>query len=148
MLRHVLSHHGPVIAPPESFNTEIGLPLTALQAGHATRYLVLEMGTRHVGDIRYLTTLAPPQIGIVLNVGSAHIGEFGSREAIARAKSELVEALPDAAHGGIAILNADDPLVAAMAARTTARTVSYGTRQADVRATGTSLSGGRASSTR
>lgn len=147
MLRHVLSRHGPVIAPPGSFNTEIGLPLTVLQADHATRYLVLEMGTRHIGDIRYLTTLAPPQIGIVLNVGSAHIGEFGSREAIAQAKGELVEALPDTAHGGIAILNADDPLVAAMAARTAARTVSYGTAQAGIRATGISLSEGRASFT-
>jgi UDP-N-acetylmuramoyl-tripeptide--D-alanyl-D-alanine ligase len=58
MLRHVLSQHGPVIAPPGSFNTEIRLPLTVLQAGHATRYLVLEMGTRHFGDIRYLTSLA------------------------------------------------------------------------------------------
>jgi len=147
MLRHVLSQHGPVIAPPGSFNTEIGLPLTVLQAGRTTRYLVLEMGTRHIGDIRYLTTLAPPQIGIVLNVGSAHIGEFGSRQAIAQAKAELVEALPDAAHGGVAILNTDDPLVAAMAARTTAKTVSYGTGQAGIRATGISLGGGRASFT-
>jgi UDP-N-acetylmuramoyl-tripeptide--D-alanyl-D-alanine ligase len=144
MLRHVLSQHGPVIAPPGSFNTEIGLPLTVLQTDRTTRYLVLEMGTRHIGDIRYLTTLAPPQIGIVLNVGSAHIGEFGSRQAIAQAKAELVEALPAAADGGTAILNADDPLVAAMAARTTARTVSYGTRQADIRATGTSYSSSRA----
>lgn len=147
MLRHVLSQHGPVIAPPGSFNTEIGLPLTVLQADHTTRYLILEMGTRHIGDIRYLTTLAPPQIGIVLNVGSAHIGEFGSREAIAQAKAELVEALPAAADGGIAILNADDPLVTAMTARTTARTVSYGTGQADIRATGISLSNSRASFT-
>lgn len=147
MLRHVLAQHGPVIAPPGSFNTEIGLPLTVLQADRTTRYLVLEMGTRHIGDIRYLTTLAPPQIGIVLNVGSAHIGEFGSRQAIAQAKGELVEALPGAAHGGTAILNADDPLVAAMAARTTARTISYGTGQACIRATGISLSGGRASFT-
>ena len=146
MLRHVLSQHGPVIAPPGSFNTEIGLPLTVLQAGHATRYLVLEMGTRHLGDIRYLTSLAPPQIGIVLNVGSAHIGEFGSRQAIAQAKGELAEALPDAAHGGVAILNADDPLVAAMAARTAAKIVSYGTSQADIRAAGIGLSAGRPAS--
>jgi UDP-N-acetylmuramoyl-tripeptide--D-alanyl-D-alanine ligase len=147
MLRHVLSQHGPVIAPQGSYNTEIDLPLTVLQADRTTRYLVLEMGTRHLGDIRYLTTLAPPQIGIVLNVGSAHIGEFGSRQAIAQAKAALVEALPAAADGGIAILNADDPFVAAMAARTAAKTVRYGTSQADIRAAGISLSAGRASFT-
>jgi UDP-N-acetylmuramoyl-tripeptide--D-alanyl-D-alanine ligase len=147
MLRHVLSQHGQVIAPPGSFNTETGLPLTVLQAGHTTPYLVLEMGTRHLGDIRYLTTLAPPQIGIVLNVGSAHIGEFGSRQAIAQAKGELAEALPGAAHGGVAILNADDPLVAAMAARTAAKIVSYGTSQADIRAADIRLSAGRVSFT-
>jgi UDP-N-acetylmuramoyl-tripeptide--D-alanyl-D-alanine ligase len=145
MLRHVLAQHGKVIAPPGSFNNEIGLPLTVLQADTATRFLVLEMGTRHIGDIRYLTTLTPPQIGMVLNVGSAHIGEFGSREAIAHAKGELVEALPDAGNGGVAILNADDPLVCTMAARTSAAIVTYGTRQAGIRASGIHLSNGRAS---
>jgi UDP-N-acetylmuramoyl-tripeptide--D-alanyl-D-alanine ligase len=147
MLRHVLSQLGPTIAPPGSFNTEIGLPLTVLQADDTTRYLVLEMGTRHIGDIRYLTALTPPQIGIVLNIGSAHIGGFGSREAIAQAKAELVEALPDATRGGIAILNADDPMVSAMAARTAAKVISYGTGQADIRASGIRLSESRASFT-
>lgn len=147
MLRHVLSQHGPTVASPGSFNTEIGLPLTVLQADETTRYLVLEMGARHIGDIRRLTILTPPQIGIVLNIGSAHIGEFGSRDAIAQAKAELVEALPDASSGGIAILNADDPLVAAMTARTTALTISYGTGQAHVRATSIKICDGRASFT-
>ena len=99
-----------------------------------TRFLVLENSARGIGHIRYLTEIAPPRIGVVLNVGSAHLGEFGCREAIAQAKGELVEALPAAT--GVAVLNADDPLVAAMAARTAARvvTVGRGRRRADVRA--------------
>ena len=114
------------MATPRSFNTEIGLPLTVLTADQSTRYLVLEMGARHKGDIAYLASLTPPRIGLVLNVGSAHIGEFGSKAAIAAAKGELVEALPDASHGGIAVLNADDELVAAMATRTAADVLWYG----------------------
>ncbi len=80
-----------------------------------TRFLVLELSARGIGHIAALAATAPPRIGVVLNVGSAHIGEFGSAETIALAKGELVEALPTAAAGGIAILNADDPRVAAMA---------------------------------
>ena len=82
---------------------------------------MLEMGARGIGHIRYLTELTPPRIGLVLNVGTAHIGEFGGREQIAEAKGELVEALPSADEGGVAILNADDPLVRAMASRTKAQ---------------------------
>lgn len=135
LLAQVLPELGPTVATPRSFNTEIGLPLTVLTADQATRYLVLEMGARHKGDIAYLTSLTPPQVGLVLNIGSAHIGEFGSKHAIAAAKGELVEALPDASHGGIAILNADDNLVAAMATRTAARVLLYGrTPHADIRA--------------
>ena len=126
LLAQVLPELGPTVATPRSFNTEIGLPLTVLTADQSTRYLVLEMGARHKGDIAYLASLTPPKIGLVLNIGSAHIGEFGSRQAIAVAKGELVEALPDASHGGIAVLNADDELVAAMAARTTADVLWYG----------------------
>jgi UDP-N-acetylmuramoyl-tripeptide--D-alanyl-D-alanine ligase len=146
LLAQVLARHGETVATPGSFNTEIGLPLTVMRAGESTCYLVLEMGARHQGDIAYLATLTPPSIGIVLNVGSAHVGEFGSREAIATAKSELVQALPASADGGVAILNADDDLVAAMAQRTSARVVSYGTADtADVRATDIRLTAGRAS---
>ncbi|MFE9660454.1 UDP-N-acetylmuramoyl-tripeptide--D-alanyl-D-alanine ligase [Streptomyces sp. NPDC005955] len=135
LLAQVLQHHGPTVWTPGSLNNEIGLPLTALSATDDTRYLVLEMGARGIGHIQYLTELTPPRIGLVLNVGSAHIGEFGGREQIARAKGELVEALPAAAEGGIAILNADDPLVRAMAARTKARVVLFGeSGEADVRA--------------
>ncbi|WP_445400361.1 UDP-N-acetylmuramoyl-tripeptide--D-alanyl-D-alanine ligase [Streptomyces sp. LE64] len=135
LLAQVLQHHGPTVWTPGSLNNEIGLPLTALSATDDTRYLVLEMGARGIGHIRYLTELTPPRIGLVLNVGSAHLGEFGGREQIAEAKGELVEALPTAAEGGVAVLNADDPLVRAMAARTKARVLLFGeSDEADVRA--------------
>ncbi|WP_405650070.1 UDP-N-acetylmuramoyl-tripeptide--D-alanyl-D-alanine ligase [Streptomyces sp. NBC_01386] len=148
LLAQVLAHHGDTVATPGSFNTEIGLPLTVMRAAESTRYLVLEMGARHLGDIAYLASLTPPQIGVVLNVGSAHVGEFGSREAIATAKGELVESLPPADQGGVAVLNADDELVAAMATRTTAAVVTYGTGEsADIRATGINVTAGRASFT-
>lgn len=136
LIAQVLQHHAPTVWTPGSLNNEIGLPLTALKATEETRHLVLEMGARGIGHIAYLTGLTPPRIGLVLNVGTAHIGEFGGREAIAQAKGELVEALPAEAEGGVAVLNADDPLVRAMATRTKARTVLFGEAEdADVRAT-------------
>ena len=145
LLAQVLDRHAPTVATARSFNTEIGLPLTMLRADATTRYLVLEMGARHIGDLRYLTSIVRPTIGLVLNVGTAHVGEFGSHAAIAEAKGELVEALPDAEAGGIAALNADDELVAAMASRTTARLLLYGRAgHADVRADDIELAGGRA----
>ncbi|MGE7389258.1 UDP-N-acetylmuramoyl-tripeptide--D-alanyl-D-alanine ligase [Streptomyces sp. NPDC004126] len=136
LIAQVLQHHAPTVWTPGSLNNEIGLPLTALKATAETRHLVLEMGARGIGHIAYLTGLTPPRIGLVLNVGTAHIGEFGGREAIAQAKGELVEALPSEAEGGVAVLNADDLLVRAMSARTKARTVLFGEAEdADVRAT-------------
>jgi UDP-N-acetylmuramoyl-tripeptide--D-alanyl-D-alanine ligase len=123
LLAQVLAGGGPTIAPPGSFNNEIGLPLTALRADPSTRHLVLEMGARGRGHIRYLCEVAPPQIAAVLNVGLAHLGEFGSREEIALAKREIVEALPA---DGVAVLNADDLLVAGMAEHTDARLVTFG----------------------
>ncbi|MFJ2824176.1 UDP-N-acetylmuramoyl-tripeptide--D-alanyl-D-alanine ligase [Streptomyces toxytricini] len=135
LIAQVLQAHAPTVWTPGSLNNEIGLPLTALRATEETRHLVLEMGARGIGHIAYLTGLTPPRIGVVLNVGTAHIGEFGGREQIAVAKGELVEALPAAADGGIAVLNADDPLVRAMSARTKARTLLFGEADdADVRA--------------
>jgi len=127
---------GPTIAPAGSFNNEFGLPLTVLRADAATRYLVLELSARGLGHIAYLCRIAPPRYGAVLNVGHAHAGEFGGLGQVARAKGELVEALPP---GGVAILNADDPRVLAMASRTPARVVTFGcqvgalVRAADVR---------------
>ena len=106
---------GPTIAPAGSFNNEFGHPLTVLRADASTRYLVLELSARGAGHIAYLCRIAPPRYGVVLNVGHAHAGEFGGLDQVARAKGELVEALPA---DGAAILNADDPRVLAMAART------------------------------
>ena len=114
---------GPTIAPAGSFNNEFGHPLTVLRADAATRYLVLELSARGVGHIAHLCGIAPPRYGVVLNVGRAHAGEFGGLDQVARAKGELVEALPP---DGVAILNADDPRVLAMAARTSARIVTFG----------------------
>jgi UDP-N-acetylmuramoyl-tripeptide--D-alanyl-D-alanine ligase len=126
LVAQLLEPAGPTVAPPGSFNNELGHPYTVLRANEATRFLVLETSARGVGHIRALTRTAPPRIGVVLNVGSAHLGEFGSQEAIALAKGELVEALPPAESGGVAILNLDDPLVAAMSSRTSARVVGFG----------------------
>ncbi|HIW92699.1 MAG TPA: UDP-N-acetylmuramoyl-tripeptide--D-alanyl-D-alanine ligase [Candidatus Corynebacterium avicola] len=128
LLGAVLSRGGETVAPPGSFNNEIGHPYIALKADRDTRYLVAEMSARGQGHIAHLARIAPPSVGVVLNVGTAHLGEFGSREAIAKAKGELVEALPDAAHGGLAVLNADDDAVAAMASRTEARIVRFSTQ--------------------
>ncbi|TWS25851.1 UDP-N-acetylmuramoyl-tripeptide--D-alanyl-D-alanine ligase [Tsukamurella sputi] len=124
LIAAVLRPLGETVAPPGSFNNEIGHPWTALRATASTKFLVLEMSARGEGHIAALAKVAPPRIGVELNVGTAHLGEFGSREAIARAKGELVEALPA---DGLAILNADDAAVAAMASRTAARVVFYGT---------------------
>jgi UDP-N-acetylmuramoyl-tripeptide--D-alanyl-D-alanine ligase len=135
LIAQVLSRKAPTVYTPGSLNNEIGLPLTALSATEETGFLVLEMGARGIGHIRYLCGLTPPRIGVVLNVGSAHIGEFGGREQIAQAKGEMVEALPAAEDGGIAVLNMDDPYVKAMASRTKAKTVFFGeSDEADIRA--------------
>ncbi|CAL9396375.1 UDP-N-acetylmuramoyl-tripeptide--D-alanyl-D-alanine ligase [Streptomyces sp. enrichment culture] len=135
LIAQLLRRLGPTVFTPGSLNNEIGLPLTALSAEEGTRHLVLEMGARGIGHIRYLTELTPPRIGVVLNVGSAHIGEFGGREQIALAKGELVESLPPADEGGVAVLNADDPLVRDMRARTEARVLFFGeAEEADIRA--------------
>jgi UDP-N-acetylmuramoyl-tripeptide--D-alanyl-D-alanine ligase len=127
----VLARLGPTVAPPGSFNNEIGHPWTVLRAGEDTRYLVLELAARGVGHIAERCAVAPPRVGVVLNVGSAHLGEFGSPEAVAVAKGELVAALPAAERGGVAVLNADDARVAAMAERTRARIVTFGHARAD-----------------
>ncbi|MCB1287605.1 MAG: UDP-N-acetylmuramoyl-tripeptide--D-alanyl-D-alanine ligase [Mycobacterium sp.] len=123
LIAAVLRPLGEVIAPPGSFNNELGHPWTVLRAGEDTDFLVLEMSARHRGNIAALAAIARPSIAAVLNVGTAHLGEFGSREAIAATKGELVEALSPS---GVAILNADDAAVAAMASRTSARVVTVG----------------------
>ncbi len=126
VLATVLPAGGPTVATAGSFNNELGLPLTVLRADAGTRFLVLEMGARGIGHIAELCRIAPPQVSLVLNVGKAHLGEFGTQQDIATAKGELVEALPPADGGGLAVLNGDDPLVAAMARRTSARVLTFG----------------------
>jgi UDP-N-acetylmuramoyl-tripeptide--D-alanyl-D-alanine ligase len=130
-LAAILEGDGPTVATRGNFNNEIGVPLTVLRTGPETKHLVLEMGARGVGHIAYLCRLAPPDIAAVVNVGTAHIGEFGSREAIAEAKGEIVESLTAE---GTAVLNADDHLVAAMASRTVGDVVTFGDG-GDLRAT-------------
>ncbi len=140
LLAQLLGRLGATVAPPGTFNNELGHPYTVLKASHDTRFLVLEYSARGIGHIDYLCRVAPPRIAVVLNVGVAHLGEFGSVEAIAEAKGELVAALPADTDGGLAVLNADDPKVAAMASRTTARVVSFGQApDAEVRAEGVQL---------
>src|SRR3954452_10822259 len=137
LLGQVLAAAGPTVSPPGSYNNDIGLPLTVLDADEATRFLVLEMGSRGPGHIARLCRVARPQIGVVLNVGSAHLGEFGSADGIAQAKGELVEALPA---DGTAVLNADDPRVIGMATRTRARVMTTGRGpDAEVRAVDVTL---------
>ena len=122
-LGQVLATAGETVATAGNLNNEYGVPLTVLRADRATAYLVVEMGARGIGHISYLCRIAPPSVAAVINVGTAHLGEFGSREAIAVAKGEIVEALPA---DGTAVLNADDELTAAMAARTSARPLTFG----------------------
>ncbi|MFI6596761.1 UDP-N-acetylmuramoyl-tripeptide--D-alanyl-D-alanine ligase [Nonomuraea sp. NPDC050536] len=137
LLARITGRIGPTIAPVNSFNNEIGHPLTVLKADHDTRFMVLELSAREVGHIGYLARIAPPSIGVVLNVGTAHLGVFGGKEGIAKAKGELVEALPA---GGVAVLNADDPLVREMASRTSARVTYFGhSDDAAIRAEGVVL---------
>jgi UDP-N-acetylmuramoyl-tripeptide--D-alanyl-D-alanine ligase len=123
---------GPTVAPRNSFNNEIGHPLTVLKITAQTQYLISELSARGPGHITELCRIAPPQIGVVLCVGHAHAGEFGGLERTAEAKGELPAALPA---DGVAVLNADDHRVMAMAARTRARVVTFGrSPRADVRA--------------
>ncbi len=121
LLAHVLGERA--VATRANHNNELGVPLTVLRADETTEQLVLEMGARGIGHVAYLCEIAPPTVAAVLNVGTAHLGEFGSVEAIAVGKGEIVEALPAT---GTAVLNADDPRVAAMRTRTAARVLTFG----------------------
>ena len=105
LIAAVLAPLGEVVAPPGSFNNELGHPWTVLRATPDTDFLVLEMSARRPGNIAELAAIAPPSVAVVLNVGTAHLGEFGSREAIAATKAELPQAVPPS---GVVILNADD----------------------------------------
>ncbi|HSU36271.1 MAG TPA: UDP-N-acetylmuramoyl-tripeptide--D-alanyl-D-alanine ligase [Propionibacteriaceae bacterium] len=122
LLGQVLESAGPTVAPIGNLNNELGVPLTVSRIDQDTRFLVAEMGARGIGHIAYLCDIAPPRVGVVLNVGQAHVGEFGGQAAIAQAKGELVEALPP---DGVAVLNAADPLVWAMRRRSSAPVLAF-----------------------
>ena len=124
-------------ASERSFNNELGLPLTLLNAPDDVEWVVLEMGDRGAGHITALTDIGRPDVGIVTSVAMAHVEYFGDLEGVARAKSELVSALPPS---GVAVLNADDPRVAAMAALSPCPVLRYAVEgDADVRAEGVVL---------
>ncbi|ACQ80664.1 UDP-N-acetylmuramoylalanyl-D-glutamyl-2,6-diamin opimelate/D-alanyl-D-alanylligase [Beutenbergia cavernae DSM 12333] len=126
LLAEVLAPLGVVHAPPGSLNNELGLPLTVLRAPQDARVVVAEMGADAPGNLTYLTSIAPPDVAVVLTVGRAHLAGFGSVDAVAATKSELVSGL---APGGFAVLNADDERVAAMA-RLAPRVVTFGSGDA------------------
>ena len=112
MLARILEDEGETVSPRASFNNEVGAPLTMLRVTAGTRFLVSEFGASAPGEIARLAGLVEPDVGVVLMVGMAHAGGFGGIEATFEAKSELVRAIRP---GGVTVLNADDPRVAAMA---------------------------------
>jgi len=132
LLRSMLERVGSTVAPRGSFNNQVGAPMTMLEVTHDTRFLIIEMGASNEGAIARLVRLARPDVGIVLTIGLAHVGEFGDLDATVRAKSAMVtDLLPT----DVAVLNADDPRVSQMAALTAARIVRFGEYgQVDVRA--------------
>lgn len=139
LLAHMLSAVGPTVAPIGSFNNELGLPLTLLECDDRTRFCILEMGARHLGDISRLSLVAKPNIGVVLTVGTAHLGEFGSVEAIAQTKSELISSLDTS---GIAILGTYDSFTPVMSKLHEGRTIFFGDNK-EVRAADIEIREGR-----
>ena len=138
----LISQHGATVAPQGNFNNEIGAPLSLLRCDEATKYCIIEMGARHIGDISSLCAIAEPNIGVVLRVGAAHVGEFGGIEKVAQAKSELISSLPDSA---VAILGTYDPFTPAMAKLHTGKVVTFGESSGvDIRATDIEPREGRA----
>jgi UDP-N-acetylmuramoyl-tripeptide--D-alanyl-D-alanine ligase len=119
----VLGQRYSTLKSPGNLNNEIGLPLTVLQLDDHHERLVLEMGMYAIGEIAQLCRIAQPHVGVLTNVGPVHLERLGTMERIGQAKAELVQALPS---DGVAVLNADDPVVSAMAALTRARVFRYG----------------------
>src|ERR1700704_1737793 len=139
LLAGCLASTFPTAASERSFNNELGLPLTLLNAEKAARWVVLEMGVRRVGDIERLCQVARPDVGIVTSVDMAHVQYLGNLDGVARAKGELVSALPPS---GLAVLNFDDARVRAMASLSACRVLGYGvSADADVRADHITLDG-------
>lgn len=141
LMAHMLATVGPTVAPADSFNNDLGLPLTLLECDERTRFCILEMGARHKGDLTRLCEIAKPDIGIVLAVGTAHIGEFGSQRAIAETKAELIQSL---GVKGIAILGTYDEFTPAMAALHKGTVLTFGEKnEVDVRAADIEIREGR-----
>jgi UDP-N-acetylmuramoyl-tripeptide--D-alanyl-D-alanine ligase len=142
LLAHILITAGETVAPEGSLNNEIGVPLTLLRATPSTKFCIVEMGARHKGDISHLVKIAEPNIGAVLVVGSAHLGEFGSRAEIAEAKSEMVS---DLASGATAVLGNFDEFTPQMKSPSGVARISFGeSTNCDVRATDIEFREGRA----
>jgi UDP-N-acetylmuramoyl-tripeptide--D-alanyl-D-alanine ligase len=142
LLASILSAAAPTVAPHGNFNNEIGAPISLLQCTPATKYCIVEMGARHPGDIAHLCSIAQPNIGVVLKVGTAHVGEFGSIQAIADTKSELIQSLSPQ---GIAILGTYDDFTPAMARAHKGKTLTFGeSSECDIRATDIEVREGRA----
>jgi UDP-N-acetylmuramoyl-tripeptide--D-alanyl-D-alanine ligase len=142
LLAQVLSRHGETIAPAGNYNNELGVPLTLLRCSESTQFCVIEMGARHMGDIAALCEIAKPNIGVVLRVAAAHLGEFGSIEKIAQTKSEMIEGL----HGkGVAVLGSYDIYTPAMSSKHSGVVITFGENaENQIRATDIELRGGAA----
>ncbi|MCP8995632.1 UDP-N-acetylmuramoyl-tripeptide--D-alanyl-D-alanine ligase [Rothia sp. P3C3.S176] len=123
LLAAIFTPEGPTVAPVGSYNSEVGVPLTVFRADESTRYLVIEMGADHVGNIEYLANIAHPDHGAILKVGTAHAGEFGGVDNIERTKGELAEGVQPT---GSLALNADDERVLRMASRSVAPITYFG----------------------
>jgi UDP-N-acetylmuramoyl-tripeptide--D-alanyl-D-alanine ligase len=142
LLAWILRMQAETVATHASFNNELGAPLTLLSCTETTKYCILEMGARHVGDIKSLCQIAEPNIGVVLKVGSAHLGEFGSLQAVAETKAELVNNLRD---DGIAILGRYDEFTPKMADGLNIQVLTFGqTHEAQIRAADIDIREGRA----
>ena len=139
-LHSILKLEGETVATAGNFNTDIGVPLTLLRCSEQTKFCILEMGARHSGDIAKLTKIAKPNVGVVLVVGTAHIGEFGSVEAIAKTKAELITNLPA---NSTAVLGSYDIYTPKMADSLELKKVLFGVNQ-NVRAADLEMHGGYA----
>lgn len=142
LLAQVLAGRGETIAPTGNYNNELGVPITLLRASETTKFAVIEMGARHMGDIAALCEIAKPNIGVVLRVAAAHLGEFGSLERIAQTKSEMIEGLKGR---GVAVLGAYDIYTPAMSAKHKGIVINFGEESKNqIRATDIELRDGRA----
>ena len=139
-LESILQLAGNTVATEENLNTDIGVPLTILRCDEQSKYCIVEMGARHVGDIAKLTKVAAPDVGVVLVVGRAHLGEFGSVEALAKTKAELITGLPANA---VAVLGSYDNFTPKMADGLPLKKIIFGDGQA-VRAADIEMHGGYA----